>query len=361
VRYGANGVYVYATHYYGVVDGCRPQSFNNQTPNVASPRCEYAAEPDRMTIAGPSTDNHSTHTVQVDASKIPVGHPGYGDVRTYYHSGQPSVAGEGVGAFRITCRYSHMAFNDPIVYPGQSGRSHLHAFFGNTGVTANSTTDSIANSGNSTCAGGILNRSAYWVPPLIDTRNGAPVQPSGGIWYYKTGYRGVTAQQIQVMPRGLRIIAGNMNARSAAEAPHQAWTCDVTNTTQKTVPLSCPGTTIFMTVVFPQCWDGVNLDSPNHQSHMAYADGGCPSSHPVALPEITLNIYYLLDDLASLPHLRLSSDMYDSSIPAGWSIHADWWDGWDPVAKQRMVNNCSAMPADCGTDHLGDNIGLTSY
>ncbi|MEV4118547.1 DUF1996 domain-containing protein [Micromonospora sp. NPDC049645] len=21
---------------------------------------------------------------------------------------------------------------------------------------------------------------------------------------------------------------------------------------------------------FPQCWDGVNLDSANHQSHMAY-------------------------------------------------------------------------------------------
>ena len=65
-----------------------------------------------------------------------------------------------------------MAFDDPIVYPGQVGKSHLHVFFGNTGANANSTAASIAGSGNSTCDGGTVNRSAYWVPALIDTRSG---------------------------------------------------------------------------------------------------------------------------------------------------------------------------------------------
>ena len=32
--------------------------------------------------------------------------------------------------------YSHTASDDPIVYPGQPGQSHLHEFFGNTDVDA---------------------------------------------------------------------------------------------------------------------------------------------------------------------------------------------------------------------------------
>jgi hypothetical protein len=41
-------------------------------------------------------------------------------------------------------------------------------------------------------------------------------------------------------------------------------------------------------VFFPSCWDGVNLDSADHKSHMAYPiqnynGGDCPSSHPVHL------------------------------------------------------------------------------
>jgi hypothetical protein len=37
-------------------------------------------------------------------------------------------------------------------------------------------------------------------------------------------------------------------------------------------------------VFFPSCWDGKNLDSPDHQSHVAYPasgaynDGPCPST-----------------------------------------------------------------------------------
>ncbi|GAA3767753.1 DUF1996 domain-containing protein [Micromonospora maritima] len=43
-------------------------------------------------------------------------------------------------------------------------------------------------------------------------------------------------------------------------------------------------------VQFPECWDGVRLDSPDHRSHLAYADrGDCPR-HPVAVPGITLSV-----------------------------------------------------------------------
>jgi len=44
------------------------------------------------------------------------------------------------------------------------------------------------------------------------------------------------------------------------------------------------------------CWDGKNLDSPNHMDHIAHPTGGpatfavvdgkCPASHPVKIPQV---------------------------------------------------------------------------
>ncbi|HAE99910.1 MAG TPA: hypothetical protein DCG63_01275, partial [Methylophilaceae bacterium] len=65
------------------------------------------------------------------------------------------------GEFRIGCDYAKMAPDDPIVYPSVPGASHLHTFFGNVDVSAYSTNDSLRTSGNTTCAGGIANRSGY--------------------------------------------------------------------------------------------------------------------------------------------------------------------------------------------------------
>lgn len=47
------------------------------------------------------------------------------------------------------------------------------------------------------------------------------------------------------------------------------------------------------------CWDGKNLDSPNHKDHVAYpvdgpssfaTTGTCPSSHPVKIPQVMLEV-----------------------------------------------------------------------
>ena len=52
-----------------------------------------------------------------------------------------------VPQFLVECDYSHMAEDDPIVYPGAPGASHLHVFFGNTSTNANSTVKSLAQIG----------------------------------------------------------------------------------------------------------------------------------------------------------------------------------------------------------------------
>jgi len=44
---------------------------------------------------------------------------------------------------------------------------------------------------------------------------------------------------------------------------------------------------IMSSLRFPTCWDGVNLDSPDHMAHMSYPETGtfesagpCPATHP---------------------------------------------------------------------------------
>ncbi len=301
----------------------------------------------------------TTSIPAIDTAKIPKGAVGFSTDQLAVTTELPG-ASDGTGAFRTVCEFSHMAFDDPIVYPGQPGRSHLHAFFGNTGTNANSTATSIAGTGNSTCRGGTINRTAYWAPAVIDTKDGTPVTPGSMISYYKTGYAGINPSSVQPMPAGLRMIAGDSTSKAPILGGLTSFTCmdNIIGTGGKTtnLPTTCPvGNTIWATVIFPQCWDGANLDSPDHKSHMAYpSDGSCPADHPVALPEVTLNVLYYVTDAAALARWRLASDSYDATIPAGYSIHADWFNGWKPDIMSEFVRNCDQPAKDCHAHLLGN-------
>src|SRR6476659_152950 len=63
----------------------------------------------------------------------------------------PQPAAETVGAFRFMCGSGQLSYDDPIVYPGQPGKAHLHQFYGNMLADGNSTFDSLRASGDSTC------------------------------------------------------------------------------------------------------------------------------------------------------------------------------------------------------------------
>ncbi len=264
---------------------------------------------------------------------------------------------DGVGAMRINCSLSHMNFDDPIVFPGRIRVTHLHAFFGNTNTNGMSTSASIAGSGNSTCTGGTANRSAYWVPAMVDTRTQEAVLPWGENAlqvYYKTGYRGVPSNRVVNMPAGLRMIAGNSKSTGPQANNIVTYHCDIAGGTPQTSFPNCrPGDRLVMSVEFPQCWDGRNLDSPNHKSHMAYGTWGvgCPRTHPVAIPSITQNFRYTVPS-GGMGSWRLSSDMYEGR--PGYSGHADWWNGWDRATFDRVVRNCYAGGYDCSMNLLGD-------
>jgi hypothetical protein len=86
----------------------------------------------------------------------------------------PSMGGDPLGAFRFTCGAGPLKYDDPIVFPGQPGRSHLHQFYGNTSVDGNSTFESLRTKGDGTCGGtnkGQTLSSAYWV--MFDGKGGS--------------------------------------------------------------------------------------------------------------------------------------------------------------------------------------------
>jgi hypothetical protein len=315
-------------------------------------------------IGGPNS--HSGHYMpEVDESALPVPFIGSSveQVRSAAGVANQPIPSD-IGAFRTTCQLSHMAHDDPLVFPNQPGKSHLHDFFGNTGADANSTMESLATTGNSTCRGGILNRSAYWVPSMIDVRTGAPVRPKQALLYYKTGYNRVPITAFQPVPQGLRMIAGDAMNSVDVQATYSwigspyVWKCigNIPDQFNKQQIPNCPANTeLWMVLVFPQCWNGRDLDSPDHKSHMAYLSNGlCPATHPVAIPQISYEIQYPVPAIDTTPNWRLSSDMYDPSLPAGRSAHGDYFMAWAPDIMRTLVEQCLQKRIDAHNDFLCD-------
>ncbi|HSF71674.1 MAG TPA: DUF1996 domain-containing protein, partial [Methylotenera sp.] len=266
---------------------------------------------------------------------------------------------------RVFCGISHMNNDDPLVFPNQQNATHHHTYFGNTSVNYKSDLSNLANVGNSTCNGGIMNRSAYWHPSVIE--NGTPLVPDttdgkGLIFYYKAGFDGVRAEDIKPMPKGLKILAGNSKAQTASEMQDTVYSClknsAGTNylTGSKSFPNCNVGDSMQMTVSFPRCWDGKNTDSPNHKDHMSHArNGSCPATHPVPIPQITFNMRFLVTKPNQVLGWRLASDNYSQNgTNSGYSGHADYVNGWNEQLLSALIKGCINAKKDCGGDIIGD-------
>ncbi len=237
--------------------------------------------------------------------------------------------GEDFGSIQVVCRSSHTNSDDPIVFPGQRGAAHQHDFFANTSTNAFSTDASLA--GKPTTCSRPGDTAAYWTPTLLNS--GRRVVPDRVIAYYRTsGIRDISS--IRPFPRGLKMIAGSATATASNPQPTRItnWNCgDGVEGTAK-VPASCPNNPLRLRVEFPNCWNGRTLDSADHKSHMAYArQGGCPASHPVAVPALSLNFRYKIS--GSLSGVRLSS----GGVYTG---HADFWNSWNQSVLARLVRDC---------------------
>ena len=193
--------------------------------------------------------------------------------------------------FQANCTPTHTLNDDPIVYPGQAGASHSHTFMGNRSTNANTTTASLL-AANSTSCTVPQDESAYWFPTLMRGENKVVASNEQTI-YYKTGI--IDYKKVVPFPQGLRFLVGSMTATQeefrTAPGAVEGFECG-NSSFNWDIPASCPaGSQLNVRYQAPSCWDGINLDSANHKSHMAYpVNGECPASHPVAVPMIEFKL-----------------------------------------------------------------------
>jgi hypothetical protein len=294
-----------------------------------------------------------------------------------------SAAPDVVGAFRFICNPGAVKADDPIVYPGQPGASHLHQFYGNTTVDANSTYSSLRQNGSSTCMSP-LNRSGYWMPALLNGA-GYAVRPDYVAIYYKRRpaadpivsdptnpqYEGKAIP----LPNGLRFIFG-FNMLNPSQSPTgSAWfNCDgptavpghYANLTQALA--NCPaGNRLGAVIEAPSCWDGQNLDSADHRSHVAYAGYGswgylkCPTGYPYVIPSFTLGAWYSIVTGDDTSKWSLSSDAMFPNLPKGSTLHADWFGAWDNTAMSIWTDNCINKLLNCSGGNLGNGQAMKMY
>ncbi|MET7424208.1 DUF1996 domain-containing protein [Dactylosporangium sp. NPDC005555] len=255
----------------------------------------------------------------------------------------------GFHEFQANCSVSRTNLaDDPIVFPGLPGASHLHTFMGNTTTNANTTIESLSK-GQTTCkAKGDL--SAYWMPTLLN--GDTAVNPEGlQVIYYKAGvtdYRSVRA-----FPKGLRFVVGNAKNTDADKflaATEEGFECG-NSYKNKNIPQTCSAArdvNLNIRYQAPSCWDGLHLDSPDHQSHIVYpvdthtASGWvCPDSHPVAVPKLEFKMAWPVN--GDMSKVRFTSG-------AGPTFHYDFMNAWDERTLAAMVDGCIVAARQCDPD-----------
>ena len=254
-------------------------------------------------------------------------HPGFQPAPDTYHH-----------EFQANCSTNKEQADDPIVFPGMSGASHMHTFMGNTTTSAQTTTGSLYAGGTSCITP--QDKSAYWFPTMY---NGTTViHPSGPqVIYYKSAVYDYTT--VQPFPRGIRFVVGSPTSTQAEFQNHpgavEGWECGNISKSWD-FPANCDaGTQLNVRMQSPGCWDGVHLDSADHKSHMAYPVGNpndyghliCPSTHPVAIPMIEFKMAFPVSGNMSQVHLASGR---------GYSWHYDFFNAWEPTVLGALTRHC---------------------
>ncbi|MEU0222055.1 DUF1996 domain-containing protein, partial [Streptomyces sp. NPDC006265] len=218
------------------------------------------------------------------------------------------------GSFATSCGVNENGlFNSDniIVAPGvTNGAHHFHDYVGNQSNNAFASDQDLAKAETS-CDDQGDKSTYYW--PVVRLQNGAQEQdaqkPGGGIEgnageivtpkKVTLTFVGNPREKVTAMPRLLRIITGD--AKSFVNGPANAnasWSCTGFEDRQlkDKYPLCPQGSDVVRTFKFQSCWDGRNIDSANHRTHVAFADaaGNCPSGFR-PIPQLVQRIVYDID------------------------------------------------------------------
>ncbi|KAL4748794.1 hypothetical protein BDW72DRAFT_205311 [Aspergillus terricola var. indicus] len=260
--------------------------------------------------------------------------------------------------FSFSCLPLTTQLSDPIVSPGRQSL-HTHVITGGTAFQRTMGIQTARNARETTCEVA-LDRSNYWVPALYhetDTGSFEMVEYEWSAVYYfnRACNYAPNARTCPdgayplAPPAGLRVVAGDSMLQTYDDSDfaqraisHMCIGKNGISNETKHLPRQ-PCEKLRSQVFFPSCWDGENLDSLDHKSHVAYPafgdynKGVCPESHPVAIFSIFVEFVFNTEPFPNYHKL-----LYATGDRIGYGLHGDFINGWaDQTALHSAFETCT--------------------
>jgi hypothetical protein len=227
---------------------------------------------------------------------------------------------------------------DPIVFPGQYDKSHLHSFYGSDAVTINTKTSTELQAG-CTNAQNPNDLSVYWTPTVLYTADAgktyAPIPVLRFSAYYNLG----ETEAEMAIPQNLQMVAGDPNAKTQAASPTDAkveWFCEgdaASPLDANGFPSKACSTHLQQLLYFPQCADPKTLKTA-YKSRSYGTPNWCPKGMK-SMPQLRFSIRYDLRKV--LPRGWSGTAPIKLASGNAWSSHGDFINGWTVEAAQNMV------------------------